>query len=86
MIIGLFKDAVGWLVSLTEAGLAIAAMLLIALLVAMTGFWLLGHFLSKLGGAPAELDPYDDEAEDMTGAKVVSIRPDEDSPPSKLGA
>jgi hypothetical protein len=81
MIIGLFKEVVGWFVSLTEVGV-----LLIGLVVGMTGFWILGHFLNKLGGPPAELDPYEVEPEEIAGAKVVSIRPDEDSPPSKLGA
>jgi hypothetical protein len=85
MIVGLFKEAVSWLVSLTEAGVAIVAMLLIGLLAGMTGFWILSYCLGKLGGPP-ELDLYEDEPEEMTGAKVVSIRPDEDSPPSKLGA
>jgi hypothetical protein len=86
MIIGLFKEVVGWFVSLTEVGVVIAAVLLIGLVVGMTGFWILGHFLNKLGGPPAELDPYEVEPEEIAGAKVVSIRPDEDSPPSKLGA
>jgi hypothetical protein len=63
MIIGLFKEAVSWFVSLTEVGLVIAAMLLIGLGVGMTGFWMLGRFLSKLGGPPAELDPHEDDEE-----------------------
>jgi hypothetical protein len=86
VIIGLIKEVVSWFVSLTEVGVAIAAMLLIGLIVGMTAFWMLGHCLSKLGGPPAELDPYEDEPEETAGAKVVSICPDEDSPPSKLGA
>jgi hypothetical protein len=61
MIIGLLKEAVSWFVSLTEVGLVIAAMLVIGLVVGMTGFWILGRCLSKLGGPPAELDPYADE-------------------------
>jgi hypothetical protein len=86
MIIGLLKETIGWLVSLTEVGVVIAAVLLIGLAVGMTGFWILGHFVNKLGGPPAELDPYEAEPEEIAGAKVVSICPDEDSPPSKLGA
>jgi|HubBroStandDraft_1064217.scaffolds.fasta_scaffold339500_2 hypothetical protein len=71
MIMGLFKEVVSWLVSLTEVGLAIAAMLLIGLGVGMAVFWMLGRFLSKLGGPPdelgqyAELGPYEDELEEM---------------------
>ena len=86
MIIGLIKEVVSWFVSLTEVGVAIAAMLLIGLIVGMTGFWMLGNCLRKMGGSPAELDPYEDDPEETACAKVVSICPDEDSPPSKLGA
>jgi len=86
MIIGLFKEAASWLVSLTEVGAVIAAILLIGLVVGTTGFWMLGRFLSKLAGPPIELDPYEDEPEETEGAKVVSIRPEEDSPPSELRA
>jgi hypothetical protein len=86
MIIGLFKEAVSWFISLAEVGIAIAAMLLIGLVVGRTGFWMLSHCLSKLGGPPSELEPAEDEREDMAGNKVVSICPDEDSPRSKLGA
>lgn len=86
MIMGIFKEAAGWLVSLTEVGAVIVPILLIALSVGMTGFWVLGHFVSKLAGPSAELDPHEDEPEEMAGAKVVSIRSDEDSPPSKLEA
>jgi hypothetical protein len=85
MIISLFQGAVSWFVGLTEAAVVIAVMLLIGLVVGMTAFWLLGRGLSKLAGPPAELDPYEDEPEEMAGAGVVSICPDEDSPPSKLG-
>ena len=85
MIIGLFKEAASWLVSLTEVGAVIAAILLIGLVVGTTGFWMLGRFLSKLAGPPIELDPYE-EPEETEGAKVVSIRPEEDSPPSELRA
>ena len=80
MIWGLFKDAVSWFVSLTEAGVAIAAILLIALVVGMTAFWVLSRSVRKLAGPVTELDPYEEEP----GAQVVTIRPDEDSPPSKL--
>jgi hypothetical protein len=86
VIIGFIKEVVSWFVSLTEVSVAIAAMLLIGLIVGMTGFWMLSHFLSKLGGPAAELDPYEDEPEETAGAKVVvSICPDEDSPSSKPG-
>jgi len=85
MIIGLFKDAIGWFVNLAEVGIVIAAVLLIGLLVGRTGFWILSRFLRKLGGPPA-LDPYELEPEELAGVKVVSIRPDEDAPPSKLEA
>jgi hypothetical protein len=83
MIVGLFKEAVSWFVSLTEVGAVIAAILLIGLVVGMAGFWILGHFIGKLAGPPAELDPYEMDLEEMEGAKVVSIRPDDDSPPSR---
>lgn len=86
MIIGLFKEATSWLVNLTEVVAVIAAILLIGLVVGMTGFRILGHFLSKLGGPPVELDPCEDVSDEMAAAKVVSIRPDKDSPPSKLEA
>jgi hypothetical protein len=86
MIIGLFRDAVGWLVGLTEATVVIAAILFIGLVVGTAGFWILGHFLRNLAGPPPELDPYEDEPEEMAGAEVSSIYPDEDSPSSKLGA
>jgi hypothetical protein len=82
MIIGLFKDAVKWFVSLTEVGLVIAAVLLIGLAVGMSGFWLLSQGLSKLAGPP-ELDPYEDEPEETVDAKVVATCPDDDSPPSQ---
>ena len=85
MIVSLFQGAASWFVGLTEAAVVIAVLLLIGLVVGMTGFWMLGHGLSKLAGPPVELDPYEDEPEEMTGANVVSICPDEDSPPSKLG-
>jgi len=85
-MISLLKEALGWFVSLTAVGLVIAAILLIGLVVGMTGFWMLGHFLSKLAGPPAELDPYEDELGEFEAPRVVSICPDEDSPPSKLKA
>jgi hypothetical protein len=75
MIIGLFKEALGWILSLTEVGVVIAVMLLIALVVGMTGFWILSRFMSKLAGPPTELDPHDDETDEMA-----------DSPPPKLQA
>ena len=81
MIMGLFKEAASWLLSLTEVGVVIAAILLLGLVVGMTGFWILGRCVSKLADHSAELDPY--EPEEMAGAKVVSVRPDEDSSPSK---
>jgi hypothetical protein len=43
MIIGLFKEAIGWFLNLTEVGLAIALLLLIAVAVGMTGFWILSR-------------------------------------------
>jgi hypothetical protein len=86
MIIGLFKEAIGWLVSVAEVGFVITAILLIGLALGMTGFWILSHFASKLGGPEAELDPYKDEPEETVGANVVSICPEADSPPSKLEA
>jgi len=79
MIIGLLKEAVGWFVSLTEVGVVIAAMLLIGLVVGMTGFWTLGHCLSKLGGPPAELGPYEDEPEEMAGCRPQKFDPDDTS-------
>jgi hypothetical protein len=85
MIIGLFKDAVSWLVSLAEVGAVIAGVLLIGLAVGMSGFWLLSRGLSKLGGPP-ELDPFEDEPAEMADPKVVATCPDDDVPPSKPGA
>jgi hypothetical protein len=82
MIVGLFKEAVGWLVSLTEVGAVIAALLLMGLAIGATGFWVLSQCVSKLS-PPAELDPYEIDPEEIAGAKVVSIRPDEESPRSK---
>jgi hypothetical protein len=80
MIWGLFKDAVSWFVSLTEAGVVIAVILLIGVVAGMTAFWILGRGVRKLAGPVTELDPYENEP----GAHVVPIRPDEDPPPSKL--
>jgi len=82
MIIGLFKDAVSWVVSLAEAGAVIAAVLLIGLAVGMSGFWLLSRGLSKLGGPP-EQDPFEDEPEGTADAKVAATGPDDNSPPSR---
>jgi len=85
MITSLFQGAIGWLAGLTEAAVAIAVMLLIGLVVGMTGFWMLSRSLRKLAGPAAELDPSEDETEEIEGAEVVTICPDEDSPPSNLG-
>ena len=85
MIISLFQGAASWFVGLTEAAIVIAALLLIGLVVGMTGFWMLGHSLSKIAGPPPELDPYEDEPEEMADANAVSICPDEASPPPILG-
>ncbi len=73
MIIGLFKDAIGWFVSLTEVGVVIAVILVIAVVVGMTGFWILSRFMSKLAGPAAEIDPPEGETDEIA-----------DSPPSKL--
>ena len=80
MIVGLIKELGGWLVSLTEVGVAIAAVLLIALFVGMAGFRILSRIMSIFGGTPAVLDPYD---EDEAEATVIFISPDEDSEDSK---
>ncbi len=63
MILGVLKDAVGWLVSVAEVAAVIAAVLLIGLIIGMTGFRILSYFVGKLGGSPPELDsyPYEDE-------------------------
>jgi hypothetical protein len=63
MLSGLLKDALGWFVSVAEAGLAITLVLLIGLFLGMTGFWILGQLLGKLGGRPAA-DPLEEEPED----------------------
>jgi hypothetical protein len=68
MIIGLFKEAIGWLLSLTEAGVAIAVILAIAVVVGMTGFWILSRFMRKLAGPPAELDPDEDQPDEIASA------------------
>jgi hypothetical protein len=86
MIMGLLKEALDWFVSLTEVGVVIAAMLLIGLAIGMTGFLILSRGLRKLSGPPVELDPYEVELEKMAGAKIVSISPEDDSPPPKLNA
>jgi hypothetical protein len=65
IIIGLLKEMVSWFVSLSEVGAVIAAVLLIGLVVGMTGFWALGYFLRKLAGPPTELEPYQDEPEEI---------------------
>ena len=64
-MIGLFKDAVSWFLSLTEVVVIIAAILFIGLIVGTTGFWILSHGLSKLSGPPAQLDPDEDEHEEI---------------------
>lgn len=82
MFLGLFKDAVSWFAGLSEAAVAIAAVLFIGLLVGMTGFWLLSRLVKKLEGPTTELDSYEDEGEESECAEVGSICPDEDSPTS----
>lgn len=72
MIIGLFKDLVHWLLSLTEVGAVIAAVLLVGLIVGMAGFWVLGFFVSKLAGPPTELDSYPDEPEEIAEDEAES--------------
>jgi len=84
MFLSLFKDAISWLIGLAEAAGVIAAVLFIGLIVGMTGFWMLSHFLKKLAGPTAELDSYEDTGEELDYAEVVPICPDEDSPPSQL--
>ena len=56
MIIGIFRDAIGWFVNLTEVGVVIAVILLVAVVVGMTGFWILSRFMRKLAGPPTELE------------------------------
>jgi hypothetical protein len=65
MIIGLLNEVVRWFVSLSEVGAVITAVLLIGLIVGMSGFWVLGYFLRKLAGSPTELEPYQDEPEEI---------------------
>jgi hypothetical protein len=65
MIIGLFKELVGWFVSLTEVAAFLAAILLIGLVAGTTGFWMLSRCARKLSGPPAEFDPNQDEPEDQ---------------------
>jgi hypothetical protein len=67
MFVSLLKDAVGCLASVAEVGLVIAAVLLIGLLLGMSGFWILGRLLGKLGGPPPPLDPLEDEPEGSHG-------------------
>ena len=74
MIAGLLKDAASWLVSLTEASVAIAAILLIALAAGMTAFWVLSRGLNKLAGPEPESDPYDDEPDESGDAPVDSTK------------
>lgn len=69
MIISLFQKAVSWLAGLAEAAVVIAVVLLIGLVVGMTGFWILSHFASKLAGPTAELDSYEDQPEEIEGAR-----------------
>jgi hypothetical protein len=66
MVIDLLKEALGWFVSVAEAGLAITLVLAIGLFLGMTGFWMLGKLLGKLGGSPAA-DPFEDDPEETPG-------------------
>jgi hypothetical protein len=70
MIIGLFKEALGWFLSLTEVGVVIAVILAIAVVVGMTGFWILSRFMRKLAGPPSELDPDDDRPDEIAPASI----------------
>jgi hypothetical protein len=72
MFISLFQGAVSWFVGLTEAALAIAAMLFIGLVAGMTGFWMLSHFASKL----APKDSYEDDPEE--GEPISTVLDAED--------
>jgi hypothetical protein len=65
MFIGFIKDALGWFVSAAEAGLVITLVLLIGLFLGMTGFWIMGRLLGKLGGRPAA-DAFEEEPEEAT--------------------
>jgi hypothetical protein len=76
MIIGLFQGVFGWFVSLAEVGVAIAAVLLIALVVGMAGFRILSRIMSLFGRTPEALDPYD---EDWAPGVVISVSPDKES-------
>jgi len=64
MFIGLLKDALGSFVSVAEAGLAITLVLLIGLFLGMTGFWILGKLVGKLGGPP-DADPFEEDPEEL---------------------
>jgi hypothetical protein len=81
MIIAIFQGPINWFVALIELVSVIAAILLIGLIIGMTGFWMLGRFVRKLAGAPAELEP-EDELDEDGAEKIVSIQRDhDDSPP-----
>jgi len=64
MFIGLLKDALSWFVSVAEAGLVITLVLLIGVFFGMTGFWILGRLLGKLGGRPAA-DPFEEDPKEL---------------------
>jgi len=83
MFVSLFKDAMSWFAGLSEATLAIAAVLVVGLVVGMTAFWVLNLIVKKLAGPTAELDSYEAEEDKFEGAEVASVCPDEDSPSSQ---
>jgi hypothetical protein len=84
MIGALFRDALDWFVGLIEFVSVVAAILIVGLVFGMTGFWILGRSLRKLAGPPVESDPGEYELDEGMAGQVVSIRRDEDSPPSEL--
>jgi hypothetical protein len=70
MIVGLFRELLGWFINLAEVTLAIAAVLLVGLAIGMAGFRILSRIMSMFSGPPPALDPYDEE--------VTSADPDKD--------
>jgi hypothetical protein len=65
MIVGLFKELLGWFINLAEVGLAIAAVLLVGLVIGMAGFRILSRIMRLVSGPPP-VDPSDEDEPDGT--------------------
>ena len=63
MIVGLFKELLGWFINLAEVTLAIAAVLLVGLAIGMAGFRILSRIMRVFSGPPPVLDEDDPEGD-----------------------